>query len=62
MTNLCRLRNRKQTERRGAAIVEFAVIAPLLFFLIFGMIEFGRVIMVMQVMTNATREGARLGA
>ncbi|HEY4759657.1 MAG TPA: TadE/TadG family type IV pilus assembly protein [Thermoguttaceae bacterium] len=47
-------------KRRGAAVVEFAIVAPIFFALIFGMIEFGRVIMVKQIMTNASREGARL--
>jgi Flp pilus assembly protein TadG len=46
-------------KRRGAAVVEFAVVAPLFFLLVFGMIEFGRMIMVQQVLTNASREGAR---
>jgi Flp pilus assembly protein TadG len=46
-------------KRRGAAAVEFALVAPLFFLLIFGMIEFGRMIMVQQVLTNASREGAR---
>ena len=32
--------------RRGAAVVEFAIVAPLFFLMIFGMIEFGRAIMV----------------
>jgi Flp pilus assembly protein TadG len=40
--------------------VEFAVVAPVFFILIFGMIEFGRMVMVQQVITNASREGARL--
>jgi Flp pilus assembly protein TadG len=40
--------------------VEFAVLAPLLFLLIFGMIEYGRMIMVQQMITNAAREGARV--
>jgi len=44
---------------RGAAAVEFAVVAPLFFFLIFGMIEYGRMVMVQQMLTNASREGAR---
>jgi Flp pilus assembly protein TadG len=43
------------------AVVEFAVVAPLFFLLIFGMIEFGRMVMVQQVITNASREGARIG-
>ena len=33
---------------------------PLLILLIFGMIEVGRALMVQQVLTNASREGARL--
>ena len=40
-------------------MVEFAVIAPVFFLLVFGMIEFGRMVMVQQVITNASREGAR---
>ncbi|MCD4728077.1 MAG: pilus assembly protein [Pirellulales bacterium] len=46
--------------RQGAAAVEFALVAPLFFLMVFGMIEFGRMIMVQQVITNATREGARI--
>jgi Flp pilus assembly protein TadG len=40
--------------------VEFAVVAPVFFLLVFGMIEFGRMVMVQQIITNASREGARL--
>ena len=46
--------------RRGAAAVEFAIIAPVFFLLIMGMIEIGRAVMVQQIITNASREGARL--
>ncbi len=46
-------------QRRGAAVVEFAVVAPIFFLLVFGMIEYGRMVMVQQVITNASREGAR---
>jgi Flp pilus assembly protein TadG len=49
-----------RSNRKGVAAVEFAIIAPLFFLLVFGMIEFGRAIMVQQVVTNASREGARL--
>jgi len=48
-------------QRRGAAAVEFAVVAPVFVLLVFGMIEFGRMVMVQQMLTNAAREGARLG-
>ncbi len=47
--------------RRGAAVVEFAIVAPVFFLLVFGMVEYGRMVMVQQVITNAAREGARVG-
>ena len=40
-------------------MVEFAIVAPVLLLLILGMIEYGRLVMVQQIITNATREGAR---
>lgn len=40
-------------------MVEFAIVAPVLLLLVMGMIEYGRLVMVQQVITNATREGAR---
>ena len=40
--------------------MEFAVVAPLFFLLVFGMVEFGRMVMVQQVITNGSREGARI--
>jgi Flp pilus assembly protein TadG len=43
------------------AAVEFAAVAPLFFLLVFSMIEYGRMVMVQQVLTNAAREGARVG-
>jgi Flp pilus assembly protein TadG len=46
--------------RRGAALVEFAIVAPVFFLILFGIIEFGRAIMVQEILTNASREGARL--
>jgi Flp pilus assembly protein TadG len=46
-------------QRRGAAAVEFAVVAPVFFLLVFGMIEYGRMVMVQQIITNAAREGTR---
>lgn len=56
--NLCQSCRRN---RRGAAAVEFAIVAPVFFLLVFGMIEYGRMVMVQQVITNASREGARVG-
>lgn len=53
---------RNQRARRGAAVTEFAVVAPIMILLKMGMIEIGRMVMVKQVMVIASREGARLGA
>ena len=53
------MRSFQKRERRGVAVVEFAIVAPLMFLLVFGIIEFGRALMVQQVLTNASREGAR---
>lgn len=53
------LRSRKINRRRGAYLVEFAFVAVIFFMILFGIIEYGRIIMVRQVMDNATREGAR---
>ena len=47
---------------RGAAAVEFALIAPLLILLVFGIIEFGRVWSARNVYISAAREGARVAA
>lgn len=47
---------------RGSAIVEMAVVLPLFVMLLVGIVEFSRVLMVKQVITNAAREGARAGA
>lgn len=46
--------------RTGAAVVEFAIVAPLLFMLTLGMMEISRMVMVKQLLINASREGARL--
>lgn len=44
---------------RGANLVEFALIAPLLFLLLFGVIEFARLIHGFTTVWTAAREGAR---
>src|SRR5688500_2780822 len=54
-----RLGARKLGCRRGAAVVEFAVVAPVLILFLLGIIECGRMVMVQQSLTTAVREGAR---
>jgi Flp pilus assembly protein TadG len=45
--------------RRGIAVTEFAIVAPIFFLMVVGFIEFGRALMVQQVLINAARVGAR---
>ncbi len=47
---------------RGQNLVEFALVLPLLLFLLVMMLEVGRLIYVQIVVTNAAWEGARVGA
>ncbi len=51
---------RGDNRARAAAIVEFAVVLPLLLTILFGIIEYGWVFMIRQTLQNAAREGARL--
>lgn len=59
--NRTRQQARRTRERRGTALVEFAMVAPVFFLFMVGAIEFGRAIMVQEVLTDASREGARVG-
>jgi Flp pilus assembly protein TadG len=50
------------SKRRGAAVTEFAIVAPVFFMMVIGFIEFGRALMVQQVLINASRVGARMAS
>ncbi len=52
-------RRRNRRHRRGGAAVEAALVLPMIVMFLFGIMEYGRYIMTLQVMTNAAREGAR---
>jgi len=52
-------RNRNQRSRRAATTVEFAMIAPILFFTIFACIEFGRIMLVQAFVEQSAFEAAR---
>jgi len=47
---------------KGAALVEMAIILPLLLLIVFGIFEFGRAMVITNSLTNAAREGARQAA
>ncbi len=46
-------------DEKGAAAVEFAIVLPLLALILFGTIDFALLFYNKQVLTNASREGAR---
>ncbi|MFO0891494.1 MAG: TadE/TadG family type IV pilus assembly protein [Isosphaeraceae bacterium] len=46
--------------RRGAAVVETALVLSLLLVCLLAVFEYGRILMIRQLMQNAAREGARL--
>jgi len=54
--------SRHQRGERGATAVEFALLFPLLMLIVFGIIDFGRVMNAQITLTQAAREGARLDA
>jgi hypothetical protein len=53
-------RRRADTSRRGQALVEFALVFPILILLIVAIFDVGRAVFLYNNLTNAAREGARL--
>jgi Flp pilus assembly protein TadG len=51
---------RRLRQDDGAQLVEFALVLPLLLFVVLGIAEFGIIFQRYEVVTNAAREGARL--
>jgi Flp pilus assembly protein TadG len=51
---------RMRTGERGAAMLETAIMLPLVLLVCVGIFEFGRAYQAWQVLTNAAREGARV--
>lgn len=47
---------------RGVTTVEFAIVAPLFFWILFGLIDLGRAAYMSTVLSQAAREGARVAA
>jgi Flp pilus assembly protein TadG len=55
-------RLRRASDERGVAVVEFALIMPVLILLVAGVIQFGIMYSQYQVLQGAAREGARCAA
>jgi hypothetical protein len=53
----CRIFRRN---RRAAAAVKLAIVAPVFFLMVFGMIEYEQMVTIHDLPTNAARDGARL--
>jgi Flp pilus assembly protein TadG len=53
---------RPRGNQRGAVALEFALIAPVLLLLVFGIIDFGMLLHTKTMITDAAREGARDGS
>jgi Flp pilus assembly protein TadG len=47
---------------KGAALIEFCIILPLLIVMVFAIIDFGRLIQARLIITNVTREGGNLAS
>ena len=54
------LRSRWRSEE-GAELIEFALVAPLLILLFAAIVDFGNMFRSFEAVTNAAREGARVG-
>ena len=46
--------------QKGAELIEFALVFPLLLLVVFGIMDFGMLFQQYEVLTNAAREGARI--
>jgi Flp pilus assembly protein TadG len=53
------VRARQHRIRRGATIVETALVLSIFFMFLFGVLEYARFLLALQVSTNASRDGAR---
>lgn len=49
-------------DQRGTAVVEFALVAPILFLLVFGILDFGRALNYYNQLTQLSGQGARAAA
>jgi hypothetical protein len=55
-------RRRLAADERGTAIVEFAIVTPLLLMLVLGVIEYGNVFSNVHTLASLSREGANLAS
>jgi Flp pilus assembly pilin Flp len=56
------LLRRLRRDECGASVVEFALVVPILFLIVFGIVDFSRAFYTMSSLAAAVREGGRLAA
>lgn len=56
-----RLRGSRRSRSRGQTLAEFALVIPILIVMLMGIFDLGRAVFAYNAITNAAREGARLG-
>jgi hypothetical protein len=59
---MIRLPAGRRSRARGQALVEFALVVPMFFLLLFGLIDVGRLVYVNNAFSQAAREAARYGS
>ncbi len=55
-------RTKRLDDERGGALVELAVCLPIMFVLVFGLIDFSQIILDNQVMSGLSRQGSNLAS
>jgi Flp pilus assembly protein TadG len=54
------VKERRWGSERGAELIEFAIVLPILMLLVAGIFDFGMMFRTFEAVTNAAREGARV--
>ena len=55
-------RRRRRPGQSGVELIEFALVFPLLLLVVLGIVDYGLMFQRFEALTNAAREGARVGA
>jgi Flp pilus assembly protein TadG len=55
------IRRRRRDSESGAELIEFSLVFMILMMVVLGVVDFALVFQRNEVLTNATREGARVG-
>lgn len=62
MPNIKKLLSKRKNGNRAQAMVEFMLVMPVLIVLLYGIIEFSRLVFILASVSNASRQAARYGS